>query len=252
MSSTVPNAHPPSIPESVPRWKGRPVPWVAQWTGEVPRKPRPQVRYEPAPGGGRRLAYQDATEADWWAPTDNHEAVLWRRTGTGRQGEPQYAMLNTIRQRQAMTELLCQVCGRSAATAGGTVWLMHSIEWQILTGGRSGSDPIWAQAVTGPDGMTPATTNPPTCASCWRTAARMCPSIRKHGAVALVVGAARPVAVTGDVFPAGAGIPEPRRVDFGDDEANRTIARLLVVELDDVQVLPNLSALPVEPRTSTS
>ena len=67
----------------------------------------------------------------------------------------------------------------------------------------------------------------------------MCPSIRKHGAVVPVVGTARPVAVTGDVFPAGAGIPEPRRVDFGVDDANRTSARLLVVELDDVQVLPH-------------
>lgn len=67
----------------------------------------------------------------------------------------------------------------------------------------------------------------------------MCREInRKHGAVAPVVGAARPVAVTGDVFPAGAGIPGPRRVDFGDDDVNRTIARLLIVELNDVQVLP--------------
>lgn len=66
----------------------------------------------------------------------------------------------------------------------------------------------------------------------------MCPSICKHGAVAPIVVAARPVAITGDVSPKEAGIPEPRRVDFGDDDANRSIARLLVVELDDVQVLP--------------
>ncbi|WP_242882553.1 hypothetical protein [Actinomadura litoris] len=228
-----------AIPDTVPRYNRRPVPWVAQWSGELVRKPRPRVRHEEAPAGGWRLTYRDPTDTDWWAPTSDHKPVLWRRTGTDRSGTPQYALLNTIRQRTAMTEHLCQVCGQSAAVAGGVAWLMHAIEWRHVTAPMGAVEPGWKSLHTAL-----STTNPPTCTNCWQIAARMCPSIREHGAVPLTVGVVRPVGVTGDVYPMGVGRPEPRHGTFGEPEMGHMMARLLVVELDDVQVYPALTSPP--------
>jgi hypothetical protein len=245
--SGVPRTDRSLVPDTVPRWKGRPVPWVAQWTGETFRAPHPGVHYHRTPDDNWRLAYRDSADTDWWAPPGDHRPVLWRRTRTDRSGTPQYALLNAVRQRTALVEHLCQVCGQSAAAAGGVAWLMHRIEWEHITAAMGGVAPgRWRSLHTGKGHRALPTANPPTCMSCWRLAA-MCPSIRKYGAVALTVGVVRPIGVTGDVYPMDQGIPESRRVDFGEPDMDRMMARLLVAELDDVQVWPDLTGPSAAP-----
>nr|CEL22212.1 Phage protein [Kibdelosporangium sp. MJ126-NF4]CTQ92994.1 Phage protein [Kibdelosporangium sp. MJ126-NF4] len=71
-----------------------------------------------------------------------------------------------MRQRRAMRQLLCQVCGGPAdQTEAGVLWLLqdHREDW---TG--------WPEAM--------AVTEPPICLSCARLSIRLCPALRK-GAV---------------------------------------------------------------------
>ncbi|KAB2344903.1 hypothetical protein [Actinomadura rudentiformis] len=220
---STPGAHTFSIPETVPRWKGRPVPWIAQWTGETYRPSQMPLQIEPAANGGARLAYQDPSTEDWWSPPGaDCPSVLWRHTRTDRTGSPDWAAFNSERQRKALTDHLCQVCGQSAATDNGTSWLMHALEWSMLIH-HLGADRM-------------ETANPPTCQNCWPVAIKLCPSLRSQGAVAFTVSKAHPVGVVGDVVPSRLEPPVRSIVLFDEPHIVKTLARLLLVRLDEFQI----------------
>ncbi|RKN38330.1 hypothetical protein [Streptomyces hoynatensis] len=135
--------------------KGLPVPYVARWSGEpVTAGGRLTVRPD-----GRGLAYRDETPAD----RDRH-GVLWARMvhapGAGR---PDYRVMHPARQRRAMGERLCQVCGREAGRTGkGWLFLMRRPE--------AGDEvPGW------PEGL--LCRKPPVCAPCAEVATRHCPHL---------------------------------------------------------------------------
>jgi hypothetical protein len=135
------------------------VPYITAWTSE--HITEPTVIQRPASG----IGYLDETTED-----RDERGVLWRRVPSSPGvGQPEFGDIHTGRQRQAMRDLLCQVCaGPADHTADGVLWLLkdHRGDW-----------PDW------PNGM--GVTEPPVCLSCARTARHACPALRRTGHVAL-------------------------------------------------------------------
>ncbi|PWG08794.1 hypothetical protein DF268_36095 [Streptomyces sp. V2] len=85
-------------------WRGMPVPWVTTWSREQ-SLPSRFVRHVNR-DAEERLGYADEH------PSDRRNGVLWVRMSVLRgRGRPDFAGLHPLRQRHAMTHLLCQVCG---------------------------------------------------------------------------------------------------------------------------------------------
>jgi hypothetical protein len=170
------------------------VPFIASWSSETAAQPEVTMRRG-------RLAYLNERPYD-----RDSNGILWRRVpSTPGKGKPQYGKVHFLRQRQAMDGLLCQVCGRSAASddsGDGLLWLL-------------GEDPddrsTWpAEVVTG---------HPPVCLRCaWRSV-RVCPHLRKRYAAVRVHRFALS-GVHGVLYRPGFPRPVPHDVggvDFGDD-----------------------------------
>ncbi len=200
--------HPPSLR----------VPYITAWSGEAMAHSL-AFRYHPE-AGGPRLTYTDPLPTDWMY------GVLRTRHGLGRQGQPQWLLVNALRQWRCMEHGLCQVCGESAAdSAMGHTW------WLLV-------DDV---SRTTPDrGYTNA---PPTCPSCIPTALKHCPRLRK-GAALYTVADAEPWAVLGHVFrptPAGDAVIADRNVRVLLEEyerLTRTLAHQLIVLLDGLRRRP--------------
>ncbi|MGE9282356.1 hypothetical protein ACP4B2_27935 [Streptomyces rochei] len=153
------------------RGKPRTVPFIAQWSGEIVPEPTvvPQLL-----GGGIRYAGEQPADRD-------DRGVLWKRhvdrPGVGR---PLYGKVHTGRQRRAMAELLCQVCGGPADQDDrGVLWLLED---------DRESSPTWPEDLM--------TTHPPICLDCIRTARQQCPHMWA-GNVAVRVRASEVCAVYG-------------------------------------------------------
>jgi len=146
-------------PKSVlPQWNGHPVPWVTRWSGEVVEEPvQLSITRE-----GTWIGYKDGLE--------NRDAtgLLWKREGLGRSGEPQFAQLNTYRQRACMTRRKCQICG-SKINERPIRWLMSKQQLHLLDEGQA------------------LTMSPPTCASCIPLALELCPHLKASPHVILKV-----------------------------------------------------------------
>ncbi|OLF11260.1 hypothetical protein BLA60_14555 [Actinophytocola xinjiangensis] len=132
-------------------------PYITSWSEEVD----PPCRLVEIPGRG--IAYADETVTD-----RDQRGVLWLRTpyrpGIGR---PVFGKVHPLRQRRAMSRLLCQVCGGSADhDDNGVLWLAR--DWRD-------DWPDW------PNGM--GENEPPVCLPCVRLSMRLCPALRR-GAVA--------------------------------------------------------------------
>jgi len=131
---------------------GAVVPYVVTWAGEellstvVVRRPE----------GG--IGYADETLMD-----RDERGVLWTRIATRiGAGRPLFTKLHPLRQRRAMSRLLCQVCGEPAdQTDEGALWLLPN---------RPGHEPNWPEGI--PVMM------PPVCVACARLSVRMCPALR--------------------------------------------------------------------------
>lgn len=145
-------------PATLPQHKGRPVPWITRWTGEV----SPDMYQFKLTRNGAILTYPDGKE--------NREAngVLWKREGITRAGEPQYSQINAYRQRAAMRKRLCQVCG-TKIDARPIRWLMNE------------------QALTPQEDGTAITMSAPTCEPCIPLAMSMCPHLKSVDTVILRV-----------------------------------------------------------------
>jgi hypothetical protein len=145
----------------LPQWKGRPVPWVTRWTGQIVNE---------------SLMVSVDTDGDVWARyrggDENREqsGILWMKEGLNRNGEPEFSQMSAYRQRASMAKRLCQVCGQKINDRP-IRWLLskyqmdHTPEGEILT------------------------ISPPTCERCIPLAMRLCPHLkdRDHAAVATVL-----------------------------------------------------------------
>jgi len=147
------------------------VPWITLWSGEVVS---PQSTFVDL--GVDRLRYSDPQDDDTFMD------VLWRRE-LNRQGSggPIWGQVHARRQRQAMLEHRCQVCGE-ALPSTNVPWLMPRAEWDNNLPQLS------------------CTNNPPTCERCWPIAAARCPHLRAKGFVKFYVAMVKPWGVLGDIY----------------------------------------------------
>ncbi|WP_328916742.1 MULTISPECIES: hypothetical protein [unclassified Streptomyces] len=186
------------------------VPYIAQWSGEVRPGPRVVARRR-----GAGIGYADEKPYD-----RDSDSVLWARVPSmpGR-GRPEYGQVHALRQRRAMGELLCQVCGGPADRDGdGVLWLL-------------GEDP--ADPASWPSDL--LTTHPPLCVPCAAASVRACPHLRGQYAVLRVRRFAL-AGVRGVLY--APGRPEPLTVDtvgvaFDDPRIAWVRAGQLIMRLHD-------------------
>lgn len=149
-------------PSTLLQHNGHVVPWVTRWTGEVSTDMiQVSLDRRAMPGSDSIdelvVGYEDGLE--------NREpsGFLWQREGITRKGEPQYAEINTYRQRAAMRRRLCQVCGNKIQD--------KVIPWLLATDTMDHTE----------DG-TVLTMSAPTCAGCVPVALDLCPHLKQPGA----------------------------------------------------------------------
>lgn len=178
---------------------GSMVPYIGSWTGEELCATRVVYRS----GGGIGFADETVLDRDRWG-------VLWTRmTGRIGVGKPLFTKLHPVRQRRAMSRLLCQVCARPADYPDrGQLWLVPE------KGIRAGED--WFEGMS--------TIHPPLCRECAKISVRMCPALRPR--FVALHAQSRICGVAGLVF--GPGRPVPSPIDSGDDE---------VIQLGDPTIL---------------
>jgi hypothetical protein len=178
------------------------VPYITLWSTE---RPVPSRLYINRVG----IGFTDETPGE-----RDETGVLWcRMTSAPRQGRPVFAKVHAPRQRRAMAELLCQVCGCPAdVTSDGALWLFPKVVAE---------QPGW------PDWMKNA--HPPVCRPCASLSARLCPAM--HRGYVAVRAHSEVTAVSGILFrPSHLG-PRPAGdvvVPFGDPELPWTLATELV------------------------
>ncbi|MEU3434038.1 hypothetical protein [Streptomyces sp. NPDC006863] len=96
------------------RWRGLHVPYIAPWTAET-TLPGQIVRL--AGVGGTGIGYADEQ------PHDRRMGILWTRQSLARgRGTPDLGGMHSLRQRQAVTHMLCGVCGASTFDADFARW----------------------------------------------------------------------------------------------------------------------------------
>ncbi|MFE9613196.1 hypothetical protein [Streptomyces sp. NPDC006012] len=169
-------------------WQGLHVPFIAPWSEES--TPRYRVVERPRFAGGG-IAYADEVSR-----ADRRHDVLWVRRALLRgRGTPQLAAVHPLRQRQAMSHMLCQVCGETTFNDDFRRWGERHLFLARAVEGR----PIH-------DGE--RTTTPPVCLPCAMEAVESCPPLRKGHAAALVERA-QPWGVAGIAYDPRTLLPIP-------------------------------------------
>ncbi|WP_147255347.1 hypothetical protein [Streptomyces sp. PT12] len=193
--------------------KSLPVPYAAAWTGENGGLAGAlTVRPD-----GKGLGYRDEVPQD-----RDGQGVLWTRMREAPgKGRPDFGALHPARQRNALLNKLCQVCGGQASrTSQGWLFLIEGSEM-----------PEWA-GDDWPEGA--LSTKPPICRPCAALAVRHCPHLRHP----LLIHSRKPRTwgVYGGFFtPDAVGTPRPHPTDeylpYGHPSAPWFMASQLLVEL---------------------
>ncbi|WP_311315041.1 hypothetical protein [Streptomyces naphthomycinicus] len=210
-------------------WGGMPVPWIAAWTQESIPRQLLTVYHGP---DGDRLGLQLES------PVDRHYGVPWVRMPAVRRGRPRYELVHALRQRQAMSRLLCQLCG------GPTI------------GSRPDDRSLWLMAARGGETLAEGqtTTAPPVHTPCARTATEHCPPLG-HGWRAALVSSAPVWGVAGVIYEPGTLRQLPAREDTADglhrvpftsSLIHWVLAVRLVVTLHGVEPVTDLEMLDLE------
>ncbi|GII90631.1 hypothetical protein [Sinosporangium siamense] len=164
------------------------------------------------------LAYTDPRGTDWAL------GVLRARVRGNRRGQPQWKLLNTLRQWRCMIKDLCQVCGGRAADpeTGRLWWIITETAYRQLGDGHH-------------------TSAPATCRARIPESLASCPRLRESGDV-FTAASAEPSAVLADMFAPG---PQGRAVHTGEhnvfvslewtDLLRSALATQLVVRLHDLR-----------------
>ncbi|MGW7199410.1 hypothetical protein, partial [Streptomyces chryseus] len=160
-------------------WKGLHVPFIAPWSGEE----SPSSTLVVINGvGGLGLGYADEV------PTiDRRNGVLWKRCSAAPgAGRPNLAGVHPLRQRQAMSHLVCQVCGTSTFDTNFARWGERHLFVVRDVGGQSIHEGE-------------RTRTPPICVPCAHEAVRDCSHLRR-GHTAALVNRPQPWGVAGIVY----------------------------------------------------
>ncbi|MET8379328.1 hypothetical protein [Streptomyces microflavus] len=147
------------------QWQGLHVPFIAPWSTEQ----HPPATIVLRTGvGGTGIGY-----ADELSHVDRRRGVLWARQAVARgSGTPFLAGVHPLRQRQAMSHMLCQVCGESTHGSALRRWGERHLFVARAPKGR-------------PLGEGEVTTTPPICLPCARESVGACPNLRKGWTAAL-------------------------------------------------------------------
>ncbi|MGI5353553.1 hypothetical protein ACQEU8_36075 [Streptomyces sp. CA-250714] len=199
-------------------WKGLHVPFIAPWSEE---KPLPyKVIKRVGPDGVEGIGYADEVSS-----ADRRDGNLWVRWPALRgRGKPRLADIHPLRQRQAMSHMLCMVCAASTFNDEFRQW--------------GGKHLFIGRAVDGrPIRDGERTDTPPVCLPCAVEAAEACPHLVK-GHTAALVERAEPWGVAGIVYDPRTLRPIPTRnkngltdVAFEDPTLRWTLAARDVVTL---------------------
>ncbi|WP_326795754.1 hypothetical protein OG946_09855 [Streptomyces sp. NBC_01808] len=139
---------------------GMRVPAIAPWTGEASVAARVTRRWLPFLGG-EGIGYADEQ------PMDRHRGLLWKRVPEAPgEGRAQIGLVHGPRQRQAMTDKLCQVCFAPAAPTGEPLLFVVAGDEPIAAGERMFQPPVHK--------------------TCGDEAVRHCPRLRRSHTAALV------------------------------------------------------------------
>jgi hypothetical protein len=202
-------------------WNGTRVPYVTRWTAEPVRQP-PIIRIRGR--GGEGIGYEDENPV-----TDRRHEALWVRTALAQgRGRPDFACLNSPRQKRAMRQSLCQVCGEEALGSGTDERTLH------LLGGAT------------PIGEGETTAAPPVHPSCAVESLESCPHLRRGWAAALVEysplwGVAGVVHDPKTLAPLPSPGPRPfelTHVHISNERIRWTLASFTVVSLHGVTPVP--------------
>jgi hypothetical protein len=147
----------PVTPRPPQTHKGTPVPYIAAWSAEQATDiARGVLMVRANPFTGRQqLRYRDEHPLD----RDRHGIVWHRVAWAPGQGRPLFAEIHTLRQRRAMSRVLCQVCA-----GPGEVWMTPALLWNDHLAEHGSAVPY-------------ATNDPPVCRRCALLAATHCPEI---------------------------------------------------------------------------
>ncbi|MFJ8140672.1 hypothetical protein [Streptomyces sp. NPDC096013] len=196
-----------------------PVPAITARAGEEP-PPQPLMRQR------TRLGFTDEV------PGDRQYGVPWMRMPILGRGEPAYEMIHGLRQRAAMTRMLCQICyGPTPATIGRP---------GLFLLGAAGGKPIC-------DGE--ETASPPVHAACARSSVEYCRPLSRGWSAGWVERT--PVwGVAGMLYDSRTMtvVPPPEgrslhRVPFSDDRIAWVLASRLMVTLEGVTPVTDLEDL---------
>jgi hypothetical protein len=208
-------------PRAGSHFRGSVVPYTTRWSAEH-TEPVTVIERFGRPGIG--FSKERITDRD---PL----GVLWQRVvSQPGQGQPEFGQVHSGRQRRAMRELLCQICGSPAdQNELGTLWLLPDYE------GYRADWPGWPERL--------ATPEPPVCHPCAHTAVRLCPALSK-GYLVLRVGRPLLTAVRGALYAPGRLVPkaideamvaldDPRIVWVCAANVVRELFDCTIVQLDD-------------------
>ncbi|MFJ5804262.1 hypothetical protein [Streptomyces decoyicus] len=187
------------------------VPWIATWSRE--RKSTSLLESRP-PGG---LRYFNEGPDD----RDNLGALWARKSQRIGQGDPELAGIHPRRQRRAMEELLCQVCGLAADVSDLGV--------------------LWMEPITPGDALSAFSTHPPVCVPCAVESRGWCPRIRRTGAHIFRVANPWASGVFGTFYyPRLDGtlvVEEPMEKRYDDGEIRWVLAQQMVMRLDGLTMV---------------
>ncbi|SHN24106.1 hypothetical protein [Streptomyces yunnanensis] len=193
---------------------GLTVPFVTAWEYEKQLFPKLGIRVTHE--GGPHLTFADENPMD----RDQH-GVLWVRQGLARgKGKALFPKVHAFRQRRAMFDLLCQVCG------GQTI--EESFERQLYVMNSAKGTPIKEGELT---------TAAPVCQGCAPEAAMSCPRL-KDRYVAAYADYNYPWGVAGVLINPHTLEPvslDPVQVSFGDPQIKWMIANMSVNRLSGIR-----------------
>ncbi|MEJ8632426.1 hypothetical protein [Streptomyces sp. MS2.AVA.5] len=116
-------------------WNGMRVPYITHWTAESVPQPK-LIRL--IGRGGEGIGYADEEPV-----TDRRHEALWHRSGLAQgRGRPDFARVNSLRQKRAMRLNLCQVCGEEATLADGRTLHLMGAATAITEGETTAAPPL--------------------------------------------------------------------------------------------------------------
>ena len=179
-------------------------PWITPYAGERHKGP---FAFD-----GQRISFPGQQE-------ERAFGVLWQPAPENDDGEIWWKEMHTGRQRRAMVEGLCQVCGTALGKAPLS-WLIPDLEVKLSR----------------PSGRPFTTATPPTCQACVLPAQQLCPNLHRKPPLRLSVQYYRPHSVFGDLVGRDGKLVHAD-LPLGHADLPRMMARHLIVEVLDYRRL---------------